>query len=91
LANLSDDSYLLRGSLSVSVPNLVPFTLATSYSGGGPGKEFTIFRADGAVTVDLQFQFELYAALEAGAFRSRPLHAGRPAGARPAIAAASPG
>ena len=57
-ANLSDASYLVRTALAVSVPNLVPFTLAVSYAGGGPGKEFTLFNADGAVTVDLRFQFE---------------------------------
>ncbi len=57
-ANLSDMSYLVRGSLSVAVPNLVPFSFGVSYAGGGNGKEFTLLAGDGTLSLDLQVRFD---------------------------------
>ena len=58
LANLSDMSYQIRGSLSVAVPNLVPFSIGVSYAGGGDGKEFTLLAGDRALSLNLQVRFE---------------------------------
>ena len=57
-ANLSDMSYQVRGSLSVAVASLVPFSIGLSYAGGGNGKEFTLLAGDGALSIDLQVRFE---------------------------------
>ena len=58
-ANLSDMSYLVHGSLSVAVPNLVPFSFGVSYAGGGNGKEFTLLAGDGTLSLDLQVRLDL--------------------------------
>jgi hypothetical protein len=58
LANLSDMSWRARGSLSVAVPNLVPFSIGASYAGGGDGKELTLRAGDGTLSLDLQVRFE---------------------------------
>jgi hypothetical protein len=53
-ANFSDASYLARLSTTIDVPRLVPFTVALSYAGGGPDREFTWFVGDRSLSLDIQ-------------------------------------
>jgi hypothetical protein len=55
-ANFSDGSYLARLSAAFDVPGLVPFSLALSYAGGGPDKEFTWFVGDRSLSLDIQIR-----------------------------------
>ncbi len=54
ISNFSDGSYQAKLSSKFSIPNIVPFTLAVSYNGGGSGKEFTYFSGNNALVFDLQ-------------------------------------
>jgi hypothetical protein len=57
-ANLSDLSCLARLSASFSLPQIVPFTVSLSWSGGGEGKEFTYFTGNNSLALDLQVRLE---------------------------------
>jgi len=57
-ANISDGSYQMSLSTTVSLPKIVPFTLSLRYSGGGAGKELTYFTGDNALSAGLQVRFE---------------------------------
>jgi hypothetical protein len=54
--NVSDGSYLARLSSTIDVPKLVPFTVALSYAGGGPNREFTYFVGDRSLSLDMQIR-----------------------------------
>jgi len=56
--NFSDLSYIvsLKGSFDLS--KWIPFSLSLDYSGGGEGKEFTVFSGDHALSLKARVSFE---------------------------------
>ena len=56
--NISDLSYTvsLKGSFELS--KWIPFSLSLDYSGGGEGKEFTVFSGDHALSLKARVSFE---------------------------------
>ncbi|HUW70740.1 MAG TPA: hypothetical protein VMX33_10950 [bacterium] len=51
LANLSDQSFIVRFTESFTIQNAVPFDVTVSWSGGGADKEFTWATSDNAIAV----------------------------------------
>ena len=58
IANLADMSASVRLTETVAVGGLPPFSLILGWTGGGPGKAFTIFSGDGALSLTLQSRIE---------------------------------
>lgn len=58
LANLSDLSASVRLTESVSVSGLPPFSVSIGWTGGGPGKAFTIFSGNNTVSATIQTRVE---------------------------------
>lgn len=54
LVDGSDSSYQGKLQADFSIPGFLPFTASLGYSGGGPGKAFTWFSGDSALTLDFQ-------------------------------------
>jgi hypothetical protein len=56
--NISDLSYTVNLKGSFDLPKMVPFSLSLGYSGGGEGKEFTVFSGDNALSLAARVSFE---------------------------------
>jgi len=56
--NISDLSYTVNLKGSFDLPKMIPFSLSLGYSGGGEGKEFTVFSGDNALSLTARVSFE---------------------------------
>lgn len=58
VSNLSDMSFSARFGQSFGLPGAPPFSLAASWTGGGPYKAYTYFAGDNALSLTLQTRIE---------------------------------
>jgi len=58
VVNISDRSYTVTLKSTFDIVKFIPFSLYLAYSGGGTGKEFTIFSGDNALSATLEVRFE---------------------------------
>jgi hypothetical protein len=58
IANISDFSYTVSLKGSFDIAKFIPFSVSLAYTGGGAGKEFTIFTGDNGLSVTLEVRFE---------------------------------
>jgi hypothetical protein len=56
--NISDLSYTVSLKGSFDIPKWIPFSLSLNYSGGGEGREFTVFSGDNAMSLTVRVSFE---------------------------------
>jgi hypothetical protein len=56
--NISDLSYTVSLKGSFDIPKWIPFSLSLDYSGGGEGREFTVFSGNHALSLTARVRFE---------------------------------